>query len=265
MATEKSKAKSSSKAKPPRKPTAKREEPKERPSGASRSDRAQAGASSSKTKKPSAKATTDKKTAGAKAKARSPRSGSADGHAARNGAHSNGHKPNGSTKAKGSRATKAADEPRMSKEEARESVDTLLRAIESFVDEYHLGHVVRDGQFDWGEVENQGLRPALAFVSFERWAEYRHVPTNLTWHVVPDMVVEIQLEARQSNALREKIRDYFDAGVRRVWVVVPSRRELHDYESSDKSRVIERERVLRGEGFLPEFRRALGLSETHSA
>ena len=59
----------------------------------------------------------------------------------------------------------------------------------------------------------------MAFVSFDRWAPYRQVPRTLTWHVVPDLVVEIVGESEEAEESDTRLNDYFRAGVTRVWVV----------------------------------------------
>jgi Uma2 family endonuclease len=97
----------------------------------------------------------------------------------------------------------------------------------------------------------------LAFVSFDRWAPYRHVPKDLTWHIVPDLVVEIVRESEQTEPISTWLDHYFRAGVHRVWVVYSNELEVHDHDSPDSARVIDRTETLDGGTILPGFQLAL--------
>jgi hypothetical protein len=133
----------------------------------------------------------------------------------------------------------------------------MHRALESHATTHLLGHVTRDARFDWGEVENPELHPDLAFVSFDRWAAYRHVPTSLTWHVVPDLVVEVLDESEKPAEIGPRLRDYFKAGVNRIWVVDPRNIRILDYQSATEYEILGRDDRLSGGTILPGFELAL--------
>jgi len=133
----------------------------------------------------------------------------------------------------------------------------LHQAMESHANAHSLGHVARDTQFDWGEIENPDLQPDLAFVSFDRWAAYRHVPTALTWHVVPDLVVEVLDEAEKTEEIGPRVSDYFKAGVNRVWVVYPQDMRVFDYQSASEYEILSGKDRLSGGTILPGFELAL--------
>jgi Uma2 family endonuclease len=134
----------------------------------------------------------------------------------------------------------------------------LHQSMESHATAHGLGRVVGETQFDWGEIDNQDLRPDLAFVSFDRWAQYRNVPKNLTWHVVPDLVVEIVRGAERSEALGSRLNDYFKAGVSRVWVVDPRKVRVLDYHSPSEFQTLKRDQSIDGGTLLPGFRLLVG-------
>jgi hypothetical protein len=134
----------------------------------------------------------------------------------------------------------------------------MHRALESHATSHLLGHVTRDARFDWGDVENQELHPDLAFVSFDRWAAYRHVPTALTWHVVPDLVVEILDETEKTAEIGPRLRDYFRAGVNRIWVVDPRDLRVFDYQSATEYETLGRNDRLSGGRILPGFELTIG-------
>lgn len=130
---------------------------------------------------------------------------------------------------------------------------SLFEALDAHAKSQGIGHVVQDAQFDWGETGNQELSPDLAFVSFDRWAPYRHVPKELTWHVVPDLVVVIVRGSEQTEPISTWLDHYFHAGVNRVWVVYPDQPKIHDHDSLTSSRVLDREQTLDGGSILPGF------------
>ncbi len=134
----------------------------------------------------------------------------------------------------------------------------LFEALDSHARERGIGHVVQDPRFDWGEEAGAELRPDLAFVSFDRWAAYRKVPRELTWHVVPDLVVEIVRGAEETVPISDWLEHYFQAGVNRVWVVYPDQGKIHDHDSLSSSRVINRKQTLDGGPVLPGFEIAMG-------
>jgi len=66
--------------------------------------------------------------------------------------------------------------------------------------------------------------PDVAFVSTARLAEYGIGPGMMT--APPDLAVEILSPSNSARYMNDKIRDYFDAGVRLVWVIDPGARTV---------------------------------------
>lgn len=101
-------------------------------------------------------------------------------------------------------------------------------------------------------------RPDLAYVSAERWAIDR--PVSLledAWDVVPDLAVEVVSPTDRATDLMDKVQEYFQAGVRLVWVVHPIQRVIHFYEAWDRIRVVTESGTLDGGEVLPGFRRPI--------
>jgi Uma2 family endonuclease len=136
-------------------------------------------------------------------------------------------------------------------------IQCLFEALEAHAKSQSLGHVVQEARFDWGETSKREICPDLAFVSFYRWAPYRHVPKDLTWHVVPDLVVEIVRESEQTEPISTRLDHYFHAGVNRVWVIYPRELKVYDHDSLVSSRIIDRSETLDGGTILPGFQMAL--------
>ena len=80
------------------------------------------------------------------------------------------------------------------------------------------------------------------------------MPDTETWDVVPDLTVEVISESNSANAVARKIEEYFQAGVRRVWVIYASTSKIYVYESPTQVRILQLGDELDGDGIIPGFR-----------
>jgi Uma2 family endonuclease len=105
------------------------------------------------------------------------------------------------------------------------------------------------------EGTSRNRRPDLAFVSFDRWPIDR--PRSLrdnAWDVVPDLAVEVTSPTDSAADQLQKVAEYFQAGIRLVWVVYPKARCIHVYEAWNRIRVVTEADILDGGDVLPGFR-----------
>lgn len=123
----------------------------------------------------------------------------------------------------------------------------------------HLGRVVAEMLFKINKAGDPQRRPDVAFVSYERWPRDRKVNSENGWDVVPDLFIEVISPSNTANDVPGRIREYFEAGARRVWVVYPTDRQVYVYESPKKIGILGLGDSLDGEDVLPGFR--LGLNE----
>lgn len=72
--------------------------------------------------------------------------------------------------------------------------------------------------------------------------------------IPPDLAVEVVSPSNTAAALREKIDEYFGAGVRQVWVVYPRRRNVAVHLSRSDVRVLNEDDELDGGNVVPGFR-----------
>jgi len=93
--------------------------------------------------------------------------------------------------------------------------------------------------------------PDAAFISNERLAQRR---SSSYLDVAPELVVEVLSPEARRNEVAEKIEDYFEAGVVRVWIVDPKARRLHVYRSPTETEQFGEGQVLTDEEILPGFR-----------
>ena len=77
------------------------------------------------------------------------------------------------------------------------------------------------------------------------------------WDVVPDLAFEVVSPTDYAEDLLVKVDEYFRAGVRLVWVVYPSLRLIHVYESMTRIRVLTAADKLDGGNVLSGFRVAV--------
>jgi Uma2 family endonuclease len=102
-------------------------------------------------------------------------------------------------------------------------------------------------------------RPDVSFVSYSRWPREKPIPDDEAWDAIPELAVEVVSPTDRADALLEKIEDYFDGGVHRVWVVYPRRRVVHVFESFTRITVVADGLELDGGSILPGFRLPLSV------
>lgn len=91
--------------------------------------------------------------------------------------------------------------------------------------------------------------PDVAYWSKERLPV---VPVGFI-DVAPDLVVEVLSPSNTSKEIREKIKEYFEKGVKMVWVVAPEDRTLTIYRVPDEGRLLHDSATVTGEDILPGF------------
>jgi Uma2 family endonuclease len=74
------------------------------------------------------------------------------------------------------------------------------------------------------------------------------------WPLAPDLAIEFISPSEFVDDMIEKLEDYFDAGVRQVWVVHPRRRLVQVYESLLLAKGLREPAELTGGDILPSFR-----------
>jgi Uma2 family endonuclease len=114
----------------------------------------------------------------------------------------------------------------------------LDQRLGPFVEDNGLGTVVPEMLFILDREADLRRRPDVAFVSAERWPLNQNPPWEGDWEVVPDLAVEIVSPNDGFNAVERKVGEYFDHGVRQVWVVSPPERRVHVYDARDAVRIV---------------------------
>jgi Uma2 family endonuclease len=116
-----------------------------------------------------------------------------------------------------------------------------------------LGRVATETLFLLDRTRKLKRRPDVAFVSTKSWSLKREVPDTESWHVIPDLAVEVISKSNSANAVASKIEEYFQAGVRLVWVIYPATNKIYVYDSPTRVRILELGDELDGGEIIPGF------------
>ena len=135
-------------------------------------------------------------------------------------------------------------------------LDQLLGA---FARSNRLGRVLPEMLFRSDPKGKRHRRPDVAFVSYARWPRESKVDSGDGFEVVPELAIEVVSPTNRADEVVIKVRDYFTAGVLRVWVVYPSVRQVYVYDSPRTVTILGEGEELDGGDLIPGLR--LGLVE----
>lgn len=132
----------------------------------------------------------------------------------------------------------------------------ILRLLDEYADRYDLGFAVGAD----GAVRLVSGLVRVPHVSFFSWHHFpgRKLPSAPIPHLTPDLAVEVLSESNTPREMERKRREYFDAGVRRVWEIDPVGRSARLFSSPTEFQSIEEAGELVGDDVLPGFHIPLG-------
>ncbi len=94
--------------------------------------------------------------------------------------------------------------------------------------------------------------PDLSFVSWDKLPG-RMLPEEPIPDLAPDLAVVILSEGNTPAEMKRKVGEYFDAGVRLVWLIDPKKRAARIYTAPHRSAAIREDQSLDGGDVLPGF------------
>jgi len=94
--------------------------------------------------------------------------------------------------------------------------------------------------------------PDVAFVSAARIPE-EGAPSS-KWEIAPDLAVEVISPNDIWEKVNDKVREYFAAGVRQVWLVSQNAEQVVVYDSPTQIKVVTAAEDLTSEALLPGFK-----------
>jgi Uma2 family endonuclease len=142
--------------------------------------------------------------------------------------------------------------------------DLLIALLLRFVEERGSGRIHSEMLFLIDAARGLKRRPDVAFLSRERWSLDQPPPLRDAWDVIPDLAIEVVSPSNSASEVMLKVTDYFQAGVRLVWVVYPLERLVQVFESASTSQIISKEGILEGGAVLPGFQLPLATLFAHA-
>jgi len=134
-----------------------------------------------------------------------------------------------------------------------------------YVEDRGLGTSVTEMLFVLDAERDLRRRPDVAFVSTIRWPLGSMLPRTGDWVVVPDLVVEVISPNDAFKDVLAKLREYFQYGVRVVWVVAPEEQQVYVYDTPAHVRILTVQNELLGGEVVPGFRLPLARLFQYSA
>lgn len=128
----------------------------------------------------------------------------------------------------------------------------LIRFLGRFLDEHDLGVVLgADGTLRLAP----GLvrLPDVSFISWDRFPG-RRLPAEPIPDLAPDLAVEVLSKSNTDAEMARKLQEYFSAGCRLVWYVLPDVRAVRVYTDPTEVRILHEDDILDGGAVLPGFR-----------
>jgi Uma2 family endonuclease len=131
----------------------------------------------------------------------------------------------------------------------------LIHLIESFLEDHDLGAVLGEAGF----LKLFPGRVRAPDVSFIRWERFPgdEFPKDAIWRIAPDLAVEILSEGNTEREMQRKLREYFKAGARRVWIVDPETRTTRIFISPRRFTLVDENGPLDAGDVLPGFQLSL--------
>jgi Uma2 family endonuclease len=135
----------------------------------------------------------------------------------------------------------------------------LIRHLSNFGIAQNVGEAHGETLFKLPLPVDRNRKPDVAFVPYSRWPRNLPMPPANAWEVLPELCVEVVSPNDLADEIMDKVREYFQAGVRLVWVFYPRHDLVQVYESLTSVRGLGRNDTLDGGIVLPGF--SLPLSE----
>jgi Uma2 family endonuclease len=128
----------------------------------------------------------------------------------------------------------------------------ILRKIGNFAEEHDLG--IPSGEAGTVRLLKGLVRiPDVAFFCWDKLPG-RLLPSKPIPDLAPDLAVEVLSAGNTPQEMQRKLREYFLAGVRLVWMIDPAKRQAKVYTTPDApDATLDESQTLDGGDVLPGF------------
>jgi Uma2 family endonuclease len=132
---------------------------------------------------------------------------------------------------------------------------SVFRLIHGFCQTNKLGWVLPEGTSYscFPNHPNKVRRPDVSFIRLDRLSPQRALAEGHAG-IAPDLAVEVISPNDLYEAVGPKVDEWFEAGVRLVWVVNPRTRTVRIRRPEGKDDLLREDQDLTGEDVLPNFR-----------
>jgi Uma2 family endonuclease len=129
-------------------------------------------------------------------------------------------------------------------------VRAIDRALLAYLAQNPIGEILTsDNLFVLGPTTKRA--PDLAFLTNERM---KQIQPGKDVEGAPDLAIEVLSPSDKAAAIRRKVKQYFAAGSKAVWLVYPQTREVQVWESpAGPARVLGDRDAIEAPGVLPRF------------
>jgi Uma2 family endonuclease len=128
-------------------------------------------------------------------------------------------------------------------------VRNISRALDKYLDAHPIGDLLSaDNLFVLGPATKRA--PDLSFMRTERM---KAIQPGKDIEGAPDLAIEVLSPSDTAIAIRRKVKQYFHAGARMVWVVLPESREIEVWRENSGNQVLGESEFLSGADVLPGF------------
>ncbi len=132
-----------------------------------------------------------------------------------------------------------------------EVVGRVYSIIDQHVRPARLGRVVPETGVRTERGPDSVRGPDVAYWSAEK-LPFGTVP-DVYPQVSPDLCVEVLSPDETPRKVREKLEEYFESGIRMVWIVDPDERTVTIHRNALEGRILLENATLDGEDVLPSF------------
>ncbi|HEY2412239.1 MAG TPA: Uma2 family endonuclease [Pirellulaceae bacterium] len=127
----------------------------------------------------------------------------------------------------------------------------LAHLLNDYLDRHPIGIVAgEDGPFQL--LSDNVRKPDVSFLSFARMPGGK-LPREAACPIAPDLAVEVLSPSNTVAEIDLKLKQYFAAGVRLVWIIEPELRTARVFTAVDRHEDIPSHGTLRGGDVLPGF------------
>jgi Uma2 family endonuclease len=127
----------------------------------------------------------------------------------------------------------------------------VAKRLDSYVGPRHLGQVITETGLVTERGPDTVRGPDVAYWSKER-LPLDQEPEGYP-DVAADLCVEILSPGEAKAEIQDKVREYFDCGVRMVWYVDPVKRTVTVYRPGVAERLLQETDLISGEDVIPGF------------